>query len=177
MEEIKAGKEGAFNELYKRYGTKIFRYFFRLLNQDKEKAEDFLQDFFVRIVEQIQRYQANQKVSTWLYAIATNMCRNEWRNKQTREKILLSIKNEKEEQSDSTEKWLDHKMAESAVLTSIEELDESDKELLTLRFQQDLSIKEIAEITGLVEGTVKSRLFYLLKKLGKKLKAYDVIQN
>lgn len=177
VKEIRARKESAFNELYARYGTKIFRYFFRLLNQDKEKAEDFLQDFFVRVVEQLNRYNSEQKLSTWLYSIATNMCRNEWRNKQTKDRVLADFKMGESQVIENTWKQLDYKIAEDALQNTLAELEEIERELITLRFQQELSIKEIAEIIGLAEGTVKSRLFYLLKKLGKKLSAYNVIQN
>src|ERR1035437_8441345 len=70
----------AFEELYKRYSKKIHYYFFRMLGNDKEKANDFTQDIFLKVIEKNSSYNKQLKFSTWLYSLATNMCRNEYRH-------------------------------------------------------------------------------------------------
>ena len=70
------GKEKAFTELYTRYAKPMLYFFYQRLYQDEPKAQDFLQDLFLKIIEKPQLFDRDKKFKTWLYTVATNMCKN-----------------------------------------------------------------------------------------------------
>lgn len=177
IKEVAAGNEKAFTLLYQRYASLLFRYFLRLLYQDKEKAEDFLQDLFLKILHNAPLFDPKQKASTWIYTLATNMCRNNWRDEANRRRLLEDYM-----PSESVENLPAIEQIDAAIFAKIMEellvnLASIEREILLLRFQEELPIKEIASIVNLPEGTVKSKLFYLLKKIANKLQVYEHLKN
>ncbi len=80
----------AFDELYERYSTRLLHYFYRMLGKETEKAQDFLQDLLLKIVEKPHLFDTRQRFSTWVYTIASNMCKNEYRRLQVRQQPALS---------------------------------------------------------------------------------------
>lgn len=168
---IADGKGEAFNEIYHRYGDKLFKYFLKLLDSNK-LAEDFTQDLFIKVMESADSFDHQKKFSSWLYCIANNMCRNEWRNSSNRAAILGQIKIE-EPYNHQYNQHLDKKVLRNKLHEEIHKMDEEDRLMISMRYEQELSIKEISVIIDIPEGTVKSRLFYLMKKLNLKLKAYS----
>lgn len=176
MHLIGNGNSNAFEELYKRYGKKIHHYFFRMLGNDKEKANDFTQDIFLKVIEKNSCFNKCLKFSTWLYSLATNMCRNDYKHSEV---ILKHI----EEYKYTSEKsyylgfdtHFDNKYLKKNLEKELNELEENQKTTFILRYHEELSIKEIAEIMECAEGTVKSRLFYTIQKLSQKLKTLNHI--
>lgn len=162
----------AFTEIYNRYSNKLFRYFYRLLNNNQSKAEDFTQDLFIKLMQSAQSFNADKKFSAWLYTMANNMCRNEWRNQSNRNVILSKMEFETTEHHNFNHK-IDQKLMLQKLETEIQQFPELDQTLIAMRYQQELSIAEIATIIDIPEGTVKSKLFYLMKKLSLKLKVYS----
>jgi RNA polymerase sigma-70 factor (ECF subfamily) len=179
MSHIGNNNTKAFEELYNRYGKKIHYYFFKMCGNDKEKANDFTQDIFLKLIEKNNSYNKQLKFSTWFYSLATNMCRNEYRHtevklkhdeeyKYTTETIYLS----------NFDSNYDIKKFKIYLDIELNELEIKHKTTFILRYQEELSIKEIAEIMDCSEGTVKSRIFYTLQKLSQKLKTFNpVIEN
>jgi RNA polymerase sigma-70 factor (ECF subfamily) len=166
----------AFEELYKRYGRKIHYYFFKMLGYDAEKANDFTQDIFMKIIEKNDSYNRATKFQTWLYTIATNMCKNDYKHKE------IKLKHEEEYKYTTHTFYVtkfdntyDHKVFKENLEKELEELEINHKTTFILRYQQDLSIREIAEIMDCSEGTVKSRIYYTLQKLSQKLKTFNQI--
>jgi RNA polymerase sigma-70 factor, ECF subfamily len=165
--------EEAFSILYDRYSKKIVSYFYRMLNKDIDKAEDFMHDLFLKIIEKPDAFDCNLRFKTWIYSIASNMCKNEYKK--------IGVRNEfKNEESYKTEfidnficEKIDQKLFENNLNESLEDLNNDHKTVFLLRYQQEFSIKEIAEITKSPEGTVKSRLFYTIKILSEKLKFFN----
>src|SRR5262245_31137130 len=84
MRLVQQGASDAFAEIYWRYSTPMVRYFYRMLWKDQHKAQDFLHDLFLKIVERPEHFDVNKKFSTWLYSVAHNMCKNEYRKQQFR---------------------------------------------------------------------------------------------
>ena len=80
MHFIINGEEFAFNELYKRYAKKLLGYFTRMLNYDRIMAEDALQDVFLKIAEDPTRFDHSRSFKTWVFAIASNQCKNFYRH-------------------------------------------------------------------------------------------------
>jgi len=87
---IRKGDASSFDELYKRYSHRLLHYFYRMLNGDEEKAQDFLQDICLKIVEKADTFNPEGKFSSWIFTIASNMCKNEYRRMRKR----ISMDNE-----------------------------------------------------------------------------------
>lgn len=174
MQMIAGGNTHAFDELYWRYSVKLLHYFRKMLHNDTEKAQDFLQDLFIKVLEKYDYYDQSRTFSTWLYTLATNMCRNEYRNTAIRNR-LMEENGEMlyETDSDPFLGTIDLHIFNNHLKEELEKLDHTHRETFVLRFYEELSIKEISDILDCPEGTVKSRLFYTLKKLGGKMHAFN----
>jgi len=170
------GNTRAFDELYDRYSGKLLSYFRKMLNNDTDKAQDFLQDLFIKLLEKSSYFDATKSFSTWIYTLACNMCKNEYRNHAIRSRILeengeFIFYNEKMPDLENIDLHLFKKRLEQ----ELQNLDYLHRETFVLRFYEELSIKEISGILDCAEGTVKSRLFYTLKKLGGKLAVFNPV--
>ena len=172
MSLIASNNRFAFEELYNRYSKKMLIYFYRMLYRDYEKAKDFMQDLFLKIIEKSKSFDSQKIFSTWIYTLASNMCKNEYKKMEIR---IEHLKNEsiKTRVTESSFNEIDLKSFAKALYNSIEKMDYEHKTTFLLRYGNELSIKEIAEIFKCPEGTVKSRLFYTIKYLSEKLTIYD----
>ncbi|HEY5747800.1 MAG TPA: sigma-70 family RNA polymerase sigma factor [Chryseolinea sp.] len=170
MLQVQRGDDRALTALYERYGTRLLRYFYRMLWKDRERAQDFLHDLFVKVIENAARFQPERKFSTWLYSIAHNMCKNEYRKQAFRKAHGPAPSDESVENLGYAA--LQDQQFKDALDSALEKLEETDKHLFTLRYEAELNLEEIAAILECPEGTVKSRLFYLKKKLAGYLGAY-----
>ncbi|MBX2894919.1 MAG: sigma-70 family RNA polymerase sigma factor [Cyclobacteriaceae bacterium] len=170
MHEIRQGREAAFTELYARYSTSLLRYFTRMLWNNRALAEDLLHDLFLKIIHNPQQFDTNRKFSTWAYSVAHNMCKNEYRKKQNQRLDGIEVK-----QSRDLDRELDLFSAHDKLAMLLETLEEEDKTIFLLRYEEELSIGQISQIVFMPEGTVKSRLFYLRKQLAIELNEYKVV--
>ncbi len=168
MRRTADGCEQSFSELYDRYGQRMHHYFYRMLWQDARVAEDFTQDLFLKIIEKRAYYDPEKRFSTWLYTVAGNMVKNEYR-RVSRKKPIPEL-NEVQEENFSEN--IDNDTFENHLNHALDGLDDVQKQCFILRYQEDMSMKEIADIIGCPEGTVKSRLFYTVRKLANKLRAF-----
>ncbi|MGC3978473.1 MAG: sigma-70 family RNA polymerase sigma factor [Paludibacteraceae bacterium] len=161
----------AFDEIYVRYSKSLLNFFYKMLYCDRERAEDLMQDLFLKIIEKPQLFDCSKKFSIWIYVIASNMVKNEYRSRQTHSEHTqkmaytneTSIKNEQQIDKNTFDKQLN---------IELDKIDTELKTMFNLRFEEDMSIKQIADILECPEGTVKSRLFYLTKKLSAKLSIF-----
>jgi len=165
-------EQSAFDELYKRYSKPILNYFFRMLNYDRPKAEDLLHDLFLKIIEKPQSFDCSKKFSTWFYTLAGNMIKNEYRKQQIRNDYSGESLIENNNTYEINGENMDKNIFQTRLSNEINKLDADSKTMFTLRYMEEMSIKEIAEICDCPEGTVKSRLFYLIKNLSAKLAVY-----
>jgi RNA polymerase sigma-70 factor (ECF subfamily) len=182
MQGIQRGEVSAFDELYVRYGKRLLSYFYRELGGDREKAQDFLQELFLKVVEKPQSFDTQRSFSSWIFAVAYNMCKNEYRRldvrKNTEDDVRLDqLSNRIGAERQSPEQEVDQKTFERALLAELEEFGDGHRSAFLLRYQLDLSIREIAQILGCSEGTVKSRLFYTTRKLAARLKEFNPHQT
>lgn len=171
MALLKVNKQDGFEELYNRYGQKLFSYFFRMLWKNKELAEDFTQELFIKIINSADSFSEEKSFSTWIYSIANNMCKNEYRKQSVRVNHSTSAPIPQTVQAVNP----DWKIFKEAVFECINGLSEDKKSLYLLRFQDNLPVQEISKILDIPEGTVKSRIFYLLKELKLKLKGFETL--
>jgi RNA polymerase sigma-70 factor (ECF subfamily) len=170
MQRSSRGDKKAFKELFTRYQPKMYRYFFRMLGQEKELANDFTQDLFLKIIEKGSLFNPEKSFSVWIYAIAGNMMKNEYRRRgrqsQTKEWPDYLLENGLDIDLDQ----LDRPLFRTAMKKALDSLDDTHRNCYLLRFQEELSIQEISEILDCPQGTVKSRLFYAMKKIVRLMK-------
>lgn len=169
MRLLSEGQSHALTELYHRYSGKLLRYFYRMLWKDEGKAQDFLHDLFLKIIRNPGYYSPGRNFSTWLYSVANNMCKNEYRRQAIRQTVssedsmdIVSISIRPSAEDDEFRELVD-----KAIMT----LDEDERNLYSLRFEADLSLEELSVMLDCPVGTIKSRLFYLKKKLAGQLQS------
>ncbi len=162
--------ERAFQEVVRLYQHKVFNLVFRMIG-NREEAEDVAQEVFVTVFKAIDTFRGESKLSTWLYRIAANQCKNRIKYLARRANKSTGALDEAAEHDlqsaqpsmlvphiDGPEAVLEGRQTQSLLQDAIAELDPEQRELLVLRDVEELSYEEIVSITGLPEGTVKSRL-------------------
>lgn len=179
MRCIAQGDKRAFDELYKRYANPLLVYFIRMLWKDREKAEDFVHDLFAKIINKPELFDASRAFKTWVYSVANNMCKNEYKKQEVRKNTSTGLDNTYAvaDQNSNVFNEVQDSIFQEAFQRSLIELDFKHKEVFSLRHEDGLSIKEIAEILEISEGTVKSRLFYATKYLSESLKEFNPSVN
>ncbi len=166
---IQQADSHAFEQLYDRYARKLTGFCNRMV-QSKEVAEDLVHEIFIKVIEQPKSFNVQLRFSTWIYTIAHNLCLNNIRNHQNRSKLMNL--NYHQEESYSTQTQIDAGTLKGVINTVFKQLNEKEKTVFILRFEHELSIKEIAEIMSIPEGSVKSCIFYLLKKFDSPLQPF-----
>lgn len=171
VERLRRRDERAFNELVRLYERRVYSLVFRMMGR-RDEAEDVTQEVFVQVFKAIDQFRGDSKISTWVYRIAVNLCKN--RSKYNARRHL----NEQDELEAVAERvplsqargvttgdvgrpddlYAGHEM-ERVVQRCISQVEPDFREVLVLRDVEELSYEEIGQITGLAEGTVKSRIF------------------
>ncbi len=172
---IVGGDSVAFNQLYQRYSQRLLYYFYRMLSNSNEKAQDFLQDIFVKLIDKAMTFDPSQKFSTWIFCIAHNMCKNEYRRMEIRKDIAIEAYTEQlldDEEPCFEEYEFDIEQFTKHLFEELESFDEMHKTAFLLRYREGFSVKDIGQILEISEGTVKSRLFYTRKRLAERLVKY-----
>jgi RNA polymerase sigma-70 factor (ECF subfamily) len=172
------GDKLAFDEIYKRYAGQLRGYFMNMLWRDKEKAEDFVHDLFAKLIRNPEYFDVTRSFKTWLFSVASNMCKNEYKKQEVRKNTSTGIDDYRTiSASSNVMNEVHDSQFKEAFEESLNKLDEKHREVFTLRHFDGLSMKEIAEIMEINEGTVKSRLFYATKQLSQQLKAFNPALN
>ena len=136
---------------------------------DPELAEDVTQDVFVRLQVSLPGFRGEAELSTWLYRVTLNRCRDHLRKRPMRTIDVHESRSDNDRQLRVDERpgeAVDTERARSAVREAIDRLPEEQKKAVMLRYISDLSYAEIARITSTPQGTVASRVFRALKRLG-----------
>jgi len=172
MVRAATGSDTAFEELYRRYARRLKGFFFLQLGGDEELAADATHDVFLRAYEARDRYQEGRKVDTWLFTIAYNICRNHYRSNAYEAQLLATL--DAEPLADQQiEVQLDQTALDEALTQVLDELPAPLHQIFSLHYQEELTIPQIAEIVGVPEGTIKSRLHKTMNIIRKKLKKYE----
>ena len=171
MARAAAGSDAAFEELYRRYARRLKGFFFMQLGGDEELAADATHDVFLRAYEARTRYREGSNVSTWIFTIAYNICHNHYRTNAYEAQLLANL--DAEPLSDQQiEVELDAAVLDEALQQVLSELPAPLQQLFSLHYQEELTIPQVAEIVGIPEGTVKSRLHKTMNIIRKNLKQY-----
>lgn len=179
MQYLSKGDKPAFDELYARYARPMLIYFKRMLWNDAEKSEDFVHDLFAKIIQKPDSFDDSRSFKTWFYSVANNMCKNEYKKQEVRKNTSYTLEPtyQVKDQDSNVMNSVQDKFFHEAFESHLEELDSKHSEVFKLRHFDGLSIKEIAEIIGANEGTIKSRLFYATKYLAESLKEFNPLLN
>jgi len=170
VERLVARDERAFNALVKAYERRVFALLLRMSGNQSE-AEDLAQEVFVQVFKAIGSFRGESKLSTWIYRIAINLCKNRskyLRVRRTDEQEELEVLEQSGRPSEPRQPaptyvarpddMMAGKQIERIVQDAILLLDPTFRECLILRDVEDLTYEEIGAITGLADGTVKSRI-------------------
>jgi RNA polymerase sigma-70 factor (ECF subfamily) len=161
-----SGDAAAFELLYSRHRGPLFRF---MLHQVREHAlaEELYQDVWQRVITARARYAPEAKFSTWLFQIAHNRLTDHWRALQHRPPAPADAEERtaREADPDTPERTLSAFEERRRLQLALEELPAEQREVVLLRLEQELSLEQIGEITGVGRETVKSRLRYALDKL------------
>jgi len=161
------GDQRAFGELVRRYDTRLLNFVYRTIG-DRERAQDLVQETFVRVYRHLERFDLTKKFSTWIYTIASNLSKNELRNRSRSPLILFQRLTSNWEDDHRPLQFEDMSMRPDdlyrkrylrrLVEDTVRELPEHHRLVFRLRELEGKSYEEISEITGVNLGTVKSRL-------------------
>lgn len=178
LRRLRNRDERAFRELIEAHRDRVYNICYRMLG-NRHESEDVAQEVFITVFKTIDTFREESKFSTWLYRVAVNHCKNRIKYLARR---FDKQKDELDEQASGTngtpigaplpnapDRALAGAQMEKLLQDAIATLEEEQRTVVVLRDVEDLSIEEICEITGLPDGTVKSRLHRARLVLRKKL--------
>ncbi len=178
MLKVIKGNSQCYAEIYDRYATRLLNYFYKMLWKDREKAEDFLHDLFAKIIAKPDYFDPKRSFKTWIFSVAHNMCKNEYKKQEIRQGGPLELnENIYAETKEKDVESYDMQLFLKKLYAELDKLEEVQKSSFILRYMEEKSIKEISEIMQCSEGTVKSRLFYTLKKISPHLQKFNPIEK
>ncbi|UCC73349.1 MAG: sigma-70 family RNA polymerase sigma factor [Gemmatimonadota bacterium] len=157
----------AFPELVRRYQSRLLNFIYRTIG-DRDRAEDLVQETFIRVYRHLHRFDQTKKFSTWIYTIASNLAKNELRNRSRNPLVLFQTIKKNWEADHRPLQWEDphyrpddlfrKRHLRDIVEKAVEQLPEHHRSVFVLREMEGKTYEEISEITGVNLGTVKSRL-------------------
>lgn len=167
-----AGDAAAFEQLYARHRGKLYRYLLRQL-RDNAAADELFQDVWQRVIGARAGWKPDAGFATWLYTIAHHRLGDHWRSLKHRpaapgdaDERLARVAD-----PDTPERVLSEFERRRQLQLALDDLPEEQREVLLLRLEQELTLEEIAAVTGVGRETVKSRLRYAMDKLRARLPA------
>lgn len=177
LERIRKGETAAFQELVESYKKKVYFLAYDLTGTHQD-AEDASQEVFVRVFRSIDRFQSRSKLSTWIYTITANACKDMNKRKKRGRMVALETMEDQEgkkmelqieDPSGTPQNRLEEKQLASTVEVALGQLSPRERTVVVMRHYNDMMLKDIAGALHISEGTVKSLLFRGLKRLGKAL--------
>ena len=170
MSIVQAGDFSPASELYDRYSRRIYNFAYRFL-KNSESAEDATQEVFAKMIKHASQFRGGAKLSTWLFSITANHCRDYLRKAENKvlkegEDVLFSLPAPAElSPLRNLERQEDKEMTEKMIQEALMLLLPDQREVILLSRFQGLSYAEIAQIAGCSEGAVKSRAFRAMEVL------------
>ncbi|HSH24367.1 MAG TPA: RNA polymerase sigma factor SigW [Massilibacterium sp.] len=179
IKKVKKGDHQAFAELVELYKTRVYYVCYRLLG-NKEEAEDAAQETFLKVFTSIDQFDLSKKFSTWLFRIATNTSIDRLRKKKPAYSLDAEMKNEDGQtmsqqlkaETKTPEENVETKEVQEWVQEAIQSLPTKYRTVISLKYINELSLKEISEILDIPVATVKTRLHRGREALRKKLRKF-----
>ncbi|MEM6264106.1 MAG: sigma-70 family RNA polymerase sigma factor [Bacteroidota bacterium] len=149
------GKSDLFGILYDRYADRVYRKCFSF-SKDADIAQDMVQDIFLKVFFQLSKFKGKSKFSTWLYAITYNYCVEHYRR--NNKYHFTDIDDQPDTQDDALEEKELLQTRMDILQQALEKVAPDEKALLLMKYQDEVSIKEMMEQLNLTESAVKMRL-------------------
>jgi RNA polymerase sigma-70 factor, ECF subfamily len=164
MEQVRRGEAAGAARLFQRYAAPLLRFTGRILG-DPAEAEEITQDVFLKVMVRADQYDGRAPVASWLFAIATNACRDRLRRSVRRPSVALEAVAEVEEPGIPADERLAHRQRREAVRRALSELSLEQREALVLARYHGMPYAEIARALDISEGAVKTRIFRAMETL------------
>ena len=182
MVAYQKGDVRAFELLLTRHRKPVFNFILRYVGL-RETAEDLLQETFLRVIKGAEAYQRQAKFTTWLYTIARNLCVDQSRRQKHRKAQSLDAPMNSSAESGTlldviagseiaSDRQTINKELQLRLHSALARLSEEQREVFLMREFLDMPFKDIAQVVGVPENTVKSRMRYALEKLRLELDEY-----
>jgi RNA polymerase sigma-70 factor, ECF subfamily len=170
IENCKKGDKQAFKALMLNYSDYVFALAFRILSND-EDARDIVQETFIRVWKNLDRYNAEVKITTWIYKITTNLCLDKLKSHKRKP---LNFDHEIEKTayllcSENLNDHLDNKQIAELINQMTENLTPKQKIVFVLKDIEGLESEEVEKITGMDNGQIKSNLYYARQQIKNRL--------
>lgn len=160
MRQLSYGYDSAFDTLVFRYHKPLYGYLYRLV-QDEKLAEDMVQDTFMKIYQQGKKGVVPDSFKSWMYKIATNICKDYWRKASTQREFTT----DKSLEEGKVSHIIDRQLERQWMIDSLDQLSPDYRMVLYLRFYQELTYAEIAVVMEKPLNTVKTWMSRGLKQL------------
>jgi RNA polymerase sigma-70 factor (ECF subfamily) len=174
-------------ELMRRYQKKVYRIAFHMASGDREEAKDLTQEVFFRVFQNIQKFDGRSSFYTWLYRIAVNTCLGQKRKSRRWARIIFPGSSRKGREAGRGNELEDRlapgggsnpaaayrgRRLQEDVRKMLRSLPRKQRLVFQLKVMDDMSIPEIAVVTGMAEGTVKSHLYRATRKARDRLQEW-----
>ena len=167
----------AYGELYHRHARKLMGFFFRQTGGYEALAADLTQDTFMRVWTARSKFQ-DSGFRTWMLTIGYNLVKNHYRLSEHQKQYEQFVVQTGEEVAESNiVEHLDNKAFDQALKQHLEKMPPESRLLFSLRFEEELTVPQIAVVMSIPEGTVKSRLHILTQSLKQKLNYHDTVRR
>jgi RNA polymerase sigma-70 factor, ECF subfamily len=172
IQSIAAGDKQAMQILFARYKVRLFRFLLRFVG-DKSAAEDLVSEVFLDVWRQAGRFRGQSQVSTWLLAIARNKALSALWRRSTQELDEDAV-GVIEDPQDNPEVTMQNRQKIEILLNCLAQLSPAHREIIDLVYSHERSIDEVAEIVGVPQNTVKTRMFYARKRIAELMAAQGI---
>jgi RNA polymerase sigma-70 factor, ECF subfamily len=172
IRSIAAGDKQAMQILFARHNVRVFRFLARFVG-DKSAAEDLVSEVFLDVWRRAGRFQGRSQATTWLLAIARNKALSAMQrrsNEELDENAAAAV----EDPQDGPEVTLQNWQKAEVLLNCLSQLSVAHREVIDLVYYHEKSVDEVAEITGIPQNTVKTRVFYARKRIAELMAAHGI---
>lgn len=178
MEETCAATDDGFDAVIQLHRPRVFRFILASI-RDRESAENLTQECFMRAYQARHQFRGDSRIGTWLMRIAANLVHSHeasgrlkfWRRSLRHGADLSDVRDSIPDQHRSPEALVLAKERLTAIWSAVARLSERQRTVFLLRFVEDMDLLEIAAVTGMKEGTVKTHLFRALQSMRVELEA------
>lgn len=168
VQRVRQGEVDAFDELYQRYHRRLYSYILRYV-ADRDLAEDLLQEAFIAVLRDRGFDLEQGRFGGWLFTVARNACLTHLRDTRRRETKACELETLEHSQRSSPEEQTDRRQKMATIQAALTALPEAQQDALILKQVAELTYGQIAQILGVPEGTIKSRLHLAIKELRRRV--------
>jgi RNA polymerase sigma-70 factor, ECF subfamily len=172
IRSIAVGDKQAMQILFARHNVRVFRFLVRFVG-DRSAAEDLVSEVFLDVWRRAETFQGRSQVTTWLLALARNKALSALRRRSTEElddKAVAAV----EDPQDNAEVSIQNRQTSEILLNCLTQLSPPHREVIDLVYYHEKSIDEVADITGVPQNTVKTRMFYARRHIAELMSAQGI---